>query len=349
MATITGTNVNFVKVNTLVQYNDLTPKVDGTIYFVVDAKKIFLDGVGYGISDEDANQFLKIIGGEMHGNIDMGENEVENPARIRFGADNFAEGPQIYFDKVENKFKILGQEDGDGERAEIVFGLDSGLEIFSGDGPLLLGTNDARTFMHISAGEISLYGSNSPGGVTLSGLEEALQESPGDFAASLGWVRTNVINKIGVANGIAELDGNAKVPAAQLPSYVDDVLMFPNFAGFPTTGESGKIYVAEDTNRQYRWTGSGYIELYAGVVLGETSSTAYRGDRGKIAYDHTFLTDNPHGVTKAQVGLSAVQNYGVASEAQAKAGTVNNVYMTPLRTKQAIEELAPKLSWTVVS
>ena len=52
---------------------------------------------------------------------------------------------------------------------------------------------------------------------------------------------------------------------------------------------------------------------------------------------HTNNTDNPHNVTKSQVGLGNVQNYGVALESQAKVGVAHNAYMTPLRTKQAID------------
>ena len=66
---------------------------------------------------------------------------------------------------------------------------------------------------------------------------------------------------LGLANGIATLDGSGQVPASQLPSYVDDVLEFPNLAGFPATGESGKIYIAQDTGNTYRWTGSTYLEI----------------------------------------------------------------------------------------
>ena len=90
----------------------------------------------------------------------------------------------------------------------------------------------------------------------------------------------------GAANGVAELDSGGKVPASQLPSYVDDVLEYATCSAFPATGETGKIYVATDTNLTYRWTGSGYTEISPSLALGETSSTAYRGDRGKIAYDH---------------------------------------------------------------
>lgn len=102
---------------------------------------------------------------------------------------------------------------------------------------------------------------------------------------------------------------DGKVPASQLPSYVDDVLEYANFASFPATGESGKIYVTLDTNETYRWSGSAYVEISQSLALGETSSTAYRGDHGKTAYDHSQLTSgNPHGTTKSDVGLGNVDN-----------------------------------------
>ena len=118
----------------------------------------------------------------------------------------------------------------------------------------------------------------------------------------------------GAANGVAELDANGKVPSAQLPSYVDDVLEYDKQSSFPTTGEAGKIYIAKDTNKTYRWSGSAYVEISASLALGETSSTAYRGDRGKTAYDHSQLTSgNPHNVTKSDVGLGNVGNFKAVS------------------------------------
>lgn len=64
-------------------------------------------------------------------------------------------------------------------------------------------------------------------------------------------------------------------------------------------------------------------------------------DEAKADLDaHLADKNNPHGVTKAQVGLGNVQNYGIATKAQAEAGTANNVYMTPLRVKEAIDALA---------
>ena len=76
------------------------------------------------------------------------------------------------------------------------------------------------------------------------------------------------------------------IPSENLPSYVDDVVEAENYAVLPPTGEAGKIYVDKETNKTYRWGGSAYVEISASLALGETSSTAFRGDYGKVAYDH---------------------------------------------------------------
>lgn len=115
-------------------------------------------------------------------------------------------------------------------------------------------------------------------------------------------------NQKGVANGVAELDENGLIPSNRLPSYVDDVLEYDSIDNFPSVGEDGKIYIALDTNLTYRWSGTQYIEISPSLALGETSSTAYRGDRGKIAYDHSQTKGNPHNTTKADVGLENVPN-----------------------------------------
>lgn len=160
----------------------------------------------------------------------------------------------------------------------------------------------------------------------------------------------------GTANGVAELDANGKVPSSQLPSFVDDTIegYLYNSKWYKESthtteiaGETGKIYVELSTNKTYRWSGSAFIEISASLALGETSSTAYRGDRGKIAYDHSqsihARTDatkteasstngnikingtetkvythpgsgtNPHGTTKSDVGLGNVGNFKAVS------------------------------------
>lgn len=99
----------------------------------------------------------------------------------------------------------------------------------------------------------------------------------------------------GVASGLAELDANGKVPSSQLPSFVDDVIegylssgKFYKESSLTTaiTGETGKIYIDLNTNKTYRWSGSAFVVISETLALGETSSTAYRGDRGATAYTH---------------------------------------------------------------
>lgn len=119
-------------------------------------------------------------------------------------------------------------------------------------------------------------------------LEAALQKEIEDRKAGDTTI-TNSLNAFistkGQPGGLAELDSTGKVPAAQLPSYVDDVLEYSTKAQFPQTGETGKIYVAKDTNLTYRWTGTQYLEISQSLALGETSSTAYPGDKGKANRD----------------------------------------------------------------
>lgn len=119
-------------------------------------------------------------------------------------------------------------------------------------------------------------------------LEEALQKEMEDRKAGDTTI-TNSLNAFistkGQPSGLAELDSTGKVPAAQLPSYVDDVLEFSTKAQFPQIGETGKIYVSKDTNLTYRWTGTQYLEISQSLALGETPSTAYPGDKGKANRD----------------------------------------------------------------
>lgn len=134
-----------------------------------------------------------------------------------------------------------------------------------------------------------------------SGVAEAKTYADGKFALAIP------LTQKGAASGVAELDTSGKVLSSQLPSYVDDVLSYTTQSNFPTIGESGKIYITEDTNKTYRWAGGYYVEISPSIALGETSSTAYRGDRGKIAYDHSQTAHAPSNaqknsdITKAEI------------------------------------------------
>lgn len=123
-----------------------------------------------------------------------------------------------------------------------------------------------------------------------------------DITLSAGDVSAIPANTKGVAGGVAELDSTGKVLAAQLPSFVDDVIdgylssgkMYKEAAhNTLIVGEAGKIYIDLHTSKTYRWSGTAYAVISDTVTLGETSSTAYRGDRGKIAYDHSQSAHAP--------------------------------------------------------
>ena len=120
-------------------------------------------------------------------------------------------------------------------------------------------------------------------------------------------------SEMGKADGVATLDNAGKVPASQLPSYVDDVIegyysggkfytskdSSGNYSG-AITGETGKIYVNLNDNKTYRWSGTAYAVISETLALGETSSTAYPGNKGAAnASDITKIKDGTTVVPKA--------------------------------------------------
>ena len=131
---------------------------------------------------------------------------------------------------------------------------------------------------------------------TQSSYGDIVTYNASDFVSSES-LTTQLTDKAALVEG--------KVPANQLPSYVDDVLEYANLASFPATGETGKLYIALDTNLIYRWTGSTYASTSSALALGETTTTAYRGDRGATAYSHSQATGNPHGT--AIGGIAGLQ------------------------------------------
>jgi len=180
--------------------------------------------------------------------------------------------------------------------------------------------------------------SNTPAGnISSTTVQAAINELDSEKQA---------LSEKGNANGYASLDGSGKVPSTQLPSYVDDVLEYANFASLPGTGETGKIYVTLDTNKTYRWSGSVYIEISPSAV---TSVNGYTGavtlsksDVGLSNVDNTSdatknaatatltnktltspVINSPTGITKSDVGLSNVDNTSDATKNSATATLTN--------------------------
>lgn len=199
---------------------------------------------------------------------------------------------QKAFDKLMEKWFLL-DENGDVRAA------DKGVDDSGNPLPRGLYSNS-----FVSAGGISSGGGGGTGGmdedllwsILGDGVNPDKQIAMSHLTVALAayvtttQMNTAINNKVkdyiplsqkGVANGVVPLDGNALISSLYLPSYVDDVLEFDSISAFPATGERGKIYVALDSNLTYRWTGSQYTEISKSLALGETSETAYPGNKGK--------------------------------------------------------------------
>lgn len=175
------------------------------------------------------------------------------------------------------------------------------------------------------------------------------QLSPGaDYTKKSNWIligdTSELNNKVqefidskGAPNGLASLNESGIIPSAQLPSYVDDVIEVDTFSNLPGTGESGKIYIVQDTNLTYRWSGTAYVEISKSLALGETSSTAYPGDKGKATTDKLnripdkLITDT---VNVNQSTTEAVLNFTTYRQEAQQIGR-NTLTITSATTSQA--------------
>ena len=162
------------------------------------------------------------------------------------------------------------------------------------------------------------------------------------------------LTSIGAPNGVASLNESGIIPSDQLPSYVDDVVeVYATYdkdaagnlsniklyndaehSNIISTGESGKIYInvtEDEPSYNFRWSGTEFLYINTGgVVIGEITGTAYDGKKGKDTTDklntHVLDYDNPHKVTKAQVGLENVDNTSDLNKpiSTATQGALNN-------------------------
>lgn len=175
------------------------------------------------------------------------------------------------------------------------------------------------------------------------------QLSPGaDYTKESSWILIGdtselnskvqqFINSKGAPNGLASLNESGIIPSTQLPSYVDDVIEVDTFSNLPGTGESGKIYIVQDTNLTYRWSGTDYVEISKSLALGETSSTAYSGDKGKATTDKLnripdkLITDT---VNVNQSTTEAVLNFNTYKQEAQQVGR-NTLTITSATISQA--------------
>lgn len=182
--------------------------------------------------------------------------------------------------------------------------------------------DDGSTWMLMTKGNTAALASGKTSGIVTSGGDVTITDgiitvkdnSHAHVISNIDGLQTELEKR----NNNITLDDSGKIPSSYLPSYVDDVVViskseYEYYASNHGDGlETGKIYIVDETNKTYRFTGNDttvWAEISASLALGETSDTAYSGARGKTAYDHSQKTSgNPHGVTKSDVGLGNVPN-----------------------------------------
>lgn len=155
------------------------------------------------------------------------------------------------------------------------------------DGATGLAAFNSSQFRVNSDGTVSIIGGST--GVDAAGVLAVVSEA-GYITSSN--VAASYINKnqIGKANGLATLGNDGKVPSSQLPSYVDDVLEYTNKSSFPSTGESGKIYVDASTAKAYRWSGTTYVEIAAATIHKYSTTLSGNGSTKEFTVNHSLGT-----------------------------------------------------------
>ena len=196
----------------------------------------------------------------------------------------------------------------------------------------------------------------------------SLPKYSGSNFATENYVDTELGNYIpssekGAADGVCPLDSSSKIDAIYLPSYVDDVLEYADFASLPVTGETGKIYITLDDDKAYRWTGSSYFEISAAnvdSVNGQTGIVVLDTDDINEGVTNLYFTDTrakTAAVLNTTVGnetdqapsVLAMKNYVLANSDSAttenfvlSAGDISNGYIDLAVEASSVLSVVPK-------
>jgi hypothetical protein len=188
----------------------------------------------------------------------------------RFALNKLSEGSQIF--SVQKSLNELFDVSGTGEGDPNAKNYANQNYIANGDNQKVaiekLDANLKATYdtidAHINSTDAHLAENidynNTTSGLAATKVQAAIDEVEGRIDTAETDIQA-IEDSVGAANGICPLNGSTKIDALYLPSYVDDVLEYANFAALPVTGETGKIYVTLDTGKTYRWTGSVYVEI----------------------------------------------------------------------------------------
>jgi len=346
------TPVKFVDI-TETQYLALTTKDPGTVYFVhgSSGNRLYVGNSEwcYNVVDyDDLTDKPSINGVTLSGSKTSDDLKLQDKMVVlSYGHSTWAEFDLDYHENAVVYCRASSNSDpATGSQTRLAFMA----YVNSGDNPTEVEFQYYRSVATHSAtqqgDQVYVYKLNKTNGWSVTVREACIKIAAGGditqsfanntltlsaTAQSLGAVSTS---DVGVADGVAELDSNGKVPTSQLPSYVDDVLEYNSLSDFPSEGETGKIYIALDTNITYRWSGSAYVEISPSLALGETSSTAYRGDRGAAAYAHSVtnkgsafssgmykITTNSEGHVTAATSVAKSDITGLGIQEELTSGT----------------------------
>ena len=184
----------------------------------------------------------------------------------------------------------------------------AGTKTFADFGATYMGLNfDGTLRLSITAAGITVAGqvtladevySASWNGKLEAPTKNAVYDKISTLASATDLTNYIPLAQKGAADGVTPLDSSSKVPAIHLPSYVDDVVEYADLAAFPATGESGKIYVAIDTGKTYRWSGSAYVEISSGgIPNGDLGDVVSAGAGASLTVESATPADGTFDVT----------------------------------------------------
>lgn len=200
------------------------------------------------------------------------------------------------------------------------------------DGQLIKGKPISEVLIPVPLAEPSIDVDTPGKHGFMSYQDKDLLDSIPNYTVSGKKISENPILTYDDIQGVAYLGEDGKIPSSLLPSYVDDVLEYNSIDNFPLIGEGGKIYLDKKTNLAYRWSGTTYVSISSSIALGETSSTAYAGDKGKknaedIADLKTNKADKTSVYTKEEVDY-LLEHFKLPDHIKAITFSVNGILLS---------------------
>lgn len=199
---------------------------------------------------------------------------------------------------------------------DIIAGLDANITGTPGAGKTLTALDEVDGVLSATFADIAISKAQAGLGNVDNKSSETIRSeiTSANVTTALGFTPADAA-LIGSNGGIATLDSSGHIPSSQMPGSYDEVQYYASMSAFPTTGTDEVIYVAKDTNLQYRWGGQSYVAVGSHLALGETAQTAYRGDRGATAYAHA--TETTAGATASGLYKISVTSGGHVATATA--------------------------------